>query len=510
MISSCTIDEKDIIERNMVENNPDQIINGLYQDPYSIDIMNQAYLQLKNENKIQNTLNIRGTHYYVKFLPKNWNEYDSLILNDRDLKLYNFPLNSEIQIENNTLQEESITPFYTCVDINYAFRNDVEYEILGLRYFPDLDVEFPDVVNKEDLILLLEERAEYIANPSLIITENNSNLSRYNPSGKVMINDDEVYLIEQSKIPLRGVQVRVRRWSKIRYTTTDELGLFNFKAKYIRPVNYAIFYQRNDFDIRSGRFGQAWINGPKLSGAWELNIEDNLNKYYGHIFQAANDYWYSYRANFQIGSPPQNGFFRPAFKIAAINSTNNTINGQTHPFTRLLGILTQIEIYNPDRTSSETYSTTIHEIGHAAHWWLDRSSYNQCDDKISESWCRGVQYYITNFRYAKIGEYYNTTFNYNFSSGWQTYNKGVQWQFDLMQDGYTPIVIDLIDNFNQRFVYSNNLNYAPDNVSNFTLSEVWNTLKGSISMYDWKQKLKSLNKTNSTDLDSLFDFYINI
>lgn len=79
-----------------------------------------------------------------------------------------------------------------------------------------------------------------------------------------------------------------------------------------------------------------------------------------------------------------------------------------------------------------------------------------------------------------------------------------------MQDGYTPIVIDLIDNFNQRFVYSNNLNYAPDNVSNFTLSEVWNTLKGSISMYDWKQKLKSLNKTNSTDLDSLFDFYINI
>lgn len=74
MISSCTIDEKDIIERNMVGNNPDQIINGLYQDPYSIDIMNQAYLQLKNENKIQNTLNIRGTHYYVKFLPKNWNE----------------------------------------------------------------------------------------------------------------------------------------------------------------------------------------------------------------------------------------------------------------------------------------------------------------------------------------------------------------------------------------------------------------------------------------------------
>lgn len=511
----CKKDEK--ISFNNTENG-DFVVKGEYKDPFSLQYMQQALEQLKFENKIPNNLNIqvRPTHLYVEFIPKTWDEYDLLVLNDRNLLLFDYPLNQEVQVDNDYFPTEfeiqSITSKFACIKSDYPFRNDIEYKILGERYFPDIDSLFPNVENRLEIIKLLEERAELIANPHLINLENGDGnlLNNWNPNGTIMVTDDEVAAIEQSSVPLRGVQVRVRRWTKIRTALTNENGFFSISTKFNRPVNYAIFYQRKDFDIRSGKFGQAWYNGPKKSGSWDLLIDNNPQRYYSHIFQAANDYWYAYVMNFNIGLPPQNSFWRPAIKIGAINGTRTNGSGVTHVSTRLFGIFTQINIYSLNWPTSTIYATTIHEIGHASHWWQNSFAYNNCEDKVAEGWCRGVEYYLTNYRYWKVGEFYQSTFLFSFFDGWQWLNTWDGSYVSHMQKGYIPIVIDLIDNYNQRIINGNNIHYAPDNISNFTLTEIWNSLNGALTLNDWKENLKKYNKVQAVDLDALFDFYINI
>lgn len=513
--------KKDIEYNNEAKNN----LNGQYsnviiqnlRDPYDVEIMRLAYQEIVNDNLVEGNLNIniRPTHYYIQFSPNTWNEYDSILLN-YNIEFYNFPLNLEIdQIQTfDSINENTTIPtLYTIVPIDFEFKDFVHYQILGSRYYPDIDNLFPNIANKSEIILELEERAEKIANPLYFISENEGitqNSSSWHPAGNILLFDDETSAIEQNYIPLRGVQIRVRRWSKIRRTLTNENGDFYFNDNFKRPVNYSLVYHREDFDVRDGKFGQAWYNGPKSKGPWNLKITDNPHKFFGHIFQASNDYWYGYRTFFQIGSPPLNSFFRPKLKIGAIKSSNGTTNGVTHMGTRLFGIFTQINIYNQNRTSAELYSTTIHELGHSAHWWLDRTSYNNCENKVAESWCRGVQYYLTNYRYKMIGDYYNTNFIFNFSDGWQWLNTTNNDFRNHLREGYTPLVIDLIDDFNQRTANGGNYHFAPDKIKGFTLNEIWTSLSGSESLDDWKYNLIKLNKVDENNLTELFEYYKNI
>ncbi|MBC7450396.1 MAG: hypothetical protein H7259_02795, partial [Cytophagales bacterium] len=194
---------------------------------------------------------------------------------------------------------------------------------------------------------------------------------------------------------------------------------------------------------------------------------------------------------------------RPKLKIAAYDKDRDDINGKTHPGTRTFGIFSVIDIYNPSRISDEIYSTTVHELGHAAHWWQNNNAYNNCEDKVAESWARVVKWTFTNREYKYIPAY-------NFSNGWQYLNTGNVSYIDHMKNGYTPVAIDLIDQFNQRENNGGNLNFPPDRVSGYNIQEIWNALNGAKNLDDWKNNLKHLNKPNPEYLDELFDYYKNI
>lgn len=88
------------------------------------------------------------------------------------------------------------------------------------------------------------------------------------------------------------MKVRARRWFTINEVLTNVNVDFFISWNVSNPVNYALYYERNEFDVRSGTLGQAWWDGPKTEGRWDLNITDGVQRFYANVFRGAVRYHY--------------------------------------------------------------------------------------------------------------------------------------------------------------------------------------------------------------------------
>lgn len=175
-------------------------------------------------------------------------------------------------------------------------------------------------------------------------------------------------------------------------------------------------------------------------------------------------------------------------KIRAHFEQNNDKNGSYAKDIRLFGIFAPIRIYNPQRSSSAIYATTIHELAHASHWELRKNNWNfgQTSDKVIESWATGVQWELTRMKYT----------NY----------KG---RYDRTRGDYTLIVSDMIDisttdNTNYGYGYFSSDGFK-DNVSGYTLKQIEDVLSYTSSWNNWRDNIKN-KYSNATEnkLDKLF------
>lgn len=169
------------------------------------------------------------------------------------------------------------------------------------------------------------------------------------------------------------------------------------------------------------------------------------------------------------------------------DSNDPFLAGNAWPIRRLFNIGEFIHIFYPNNTNTaRVFATTIHELGHAVHWLIDKDRYNQNDIatlKLAESWARGVQWYITKMEYPN-------------------YNVGIP------NSTYTNVVIDLIDDYGD---FTNNGFWDNrDLVSGYTIVQIQNALLGAQNLNDLKYNLKNMYE-NPTEqhLDVLFDAWLN-
>jgi hypothetical protein len=92
--------------------------------------------------------------------------------------------------------------------------------------------------------------------------------SKWTPKGTIKVWDD---LLERF-IPLSHVRVHARWFTNIKTDLTDENGYFQ-TGKFRYPVNYSIKWESQHYTIRNGMFLQAWYNGPKKKGDWNLKYK---------------------------------------------------------------------------------------------------------------------------------------------------------------------------------------------------------------------------------------------
>lgn len=578
-LSSCSMDETfDEIDqpkadrtRAVIENNEfvlkdKMVIGKRLENPYSVKNMRLASDALQKDPSFQfhTTLlpMIRTSHYYVKFAPKNTDELN-VLKRDTTLILYEYPLDYEIVEEGITYHDPSIpdslpTFQYASIDA-VRWLNMKDTLSIAFEQLEDLCILDEDKVLENDLVLDPNNKFEKVPNSNDLYARSVSTLSedqwatiealisksmeltnntepdmpqtrsssKWRPSGRITAYDN----IIGGAIPLERARVRARRWFTTHIGYTDKNGYFSCNGRFKRPANYSIVWESGRWDIRDGNIVQAYYNGPKMKGAWNLYISGGKSVRYATIHRIAHRLYYG----------NTNGLKRPANsrkeKIAYHHKKGDGINGD---YNRQwgMGIWSDIRIYGKNdggwREMSELFSTAAHELGHAAHYTNAKSNYKRSSRQLLESWARCVQYHLTYEEYKSLGvanklfrteviRYIDAAGTYR-TETWvipdMQYNFQ-QWTRSYDRD-YTALFIDLVDDYNQQTYfrikgYSNFKNY-PDDEIHLPISIVQNIVFQSRTFADVKSKLLSLAASNSAygrlygltaaSINKLFESYV--
>ena len=472
------------------------------ENPYTIPNMQMALDSLAaiDTNECDLSLfNIRVTHKYIKFKPQDSVQF-GLLIQDTTLELFDYPLDRKLTKAGTYYQDPSVPegqPSYqwTAVPADKALPTDIPYDVMAELYIPEEDpslVQYYDTDFDDCITDLIEMALEITGNSDTtysyeitdggMLYKRRRRRSKWNPSGRIRLSDN----VLNSTTGLQGIKVRARRWFTMRSMLTNANGNFWTPHRFRRPVNYSIKWERADYNIRSGRHGQAYFNGPKIKGAWNMDIVSGLSWHYGQVHRGAFDYYYN--NNIGLRQPPTRGFLGSRIAIGVFDKCDraNYRHWQRNWFGPEIRMYTKWQSCGA-RNAQQQYRTTIHELAHALHFNLSHWHYRNTDDMVKESWAMGVAWSFERLKYpSDVLEFQNLRLQN------APLVNGVR--FDVVNWGereYTPLVIDLIDNFNQRANNSGNTDFPLDLVTGYSIRNVEDALNRRRNMNAWRDELRT-------------------
>lgn len=312
-------------------------------------------------------------------------------------------------------------------------------------------------------------------------------------------------------VPVAYCQVRANRWFTTKITLANANGTFFIDHGWGNGdgVNYSIKWDRPTFDLRDGNYGQAYFNGPKLTSAWYLDIFESgtPDSYcYAHVHRAAITYYYD-NANYGIQTPAQPWYIQANYNDNKLHINVNDNNNRSHFFewnTIIEAAPVRCSYNLSFHDSRAIFATAIHELAHTSHWTLGFNSLeyiNQNSRQLAESWAQSVGWFITRDVYSVVS---------NPSSPWQ--------EEDALQSltaseilnspnwAYTPLFIDLMDDYNQS---SGNFARPYDAASGYSLGQLEFILSQVPISWDFYKIHLQDNTTNPIEVNALqlFDIY---
>ena len=458
----------------VIEYDGDPIILGRRLDnPYSLSNMRLAFHNLLPEmsDACIEEEDIVTTHFYVRFRPDNEEELQTIKDRYSNFDIYEYPLDYElsgrVSYHDPEIPDSLPTYQYAAID-SVSWRTiplplNVDYEIIERLFIPDEDVDIePEVQMCTTRSSSYYDAIESLVNESMRLTGNieeedipengmMASNSTWYPSGRITAYDD----IVDGQVPLEGVKVRARRWFTTHTAVTDANGEFMMNKGFKNKANYSIVWEGDMWDIRDGDIGQAYYNGPKKEGAWNLEIPFDNNK---SIRYAA-----IHRAAYRMFEGDTYGLSRPQYiqKISYHHDSNHDYNGIYYCEVGI-GIFCDIRIIGYDYTTScprevhKIISTTFHELGHAAHFSHNPIEYALSID-LQESWASFVGFYLALMEYEDLG-YSSGPFGVRIYEPYP-YTMAVYYVPDVYinrqltevpnPNGYNPIFIDMYDSDNQ-------------------------------------------------------------
>jgi len=477
------------------------------ENPYSVENMKKAWENLKssqaNGRISGDDLEITITHLYIRFKPKNEDEL-AILQRDSTLILYTYPLDYEIEQTGDFYHDPEIpvgqpTYQYCAVEVDEKLPEGVEYETLAELFIPDEysdeDESSPNgrIASSSTVAALVDEALRITGNLEERVSDySNARRSKWRPAGRIRVWDDS----RSNWSGVEGIEVRARRWFTTHEGMTDANGNYSCNGRFKRDANYSIKWERYHYSIRSGSIGQAVMDGPKRTGDWNVDIQDNdIQQFYAFIHLGAHHYYYGNILG--LSRPPLNGGLKPQMKIGGFDKDGRANHNDDR---RFLGIRNQVKMYRIENGNiagcERLYNTTLHELAHASHWEFRKGEWDNgnTEDKLQESWAMGVAWSLTRLRYPNHNWWANWTFE------------------DMRTDGenqYTPLIIDLIDNINQG---TTNTTRPFDRVTGYTISEIEAVIGASDNIAELRDNLRNQYPNNPTRdfLNELFEQYINL
>jgi len=565
VLSSCTKEDyspKNIEVEDVFNNFQDEgqiVLGQKLEDPYSLKNIEQAYSNLKSSNSGAPDIDLTPTHKYLRFLPNDDKEWN-VLKSDENLVLYDFPMDYEI-INRGTfyhdpsVPKDAITWQYCVVPIEYTIPN-VHYELMYEVFIPEINDNKNSSALNQFLLDLEHESVKLTGN----LPKDEGSLkgtkgllpSKWTPKGKIKVWDDligstttytkvfdhweyydcdgngelplekaainlKVIPIDQCKravyryiphttegsyIPLIQASVHARWFTHVETDLTDNNGYFQ-TSQFRYEVNYAIKWERGHYDIRDGMFGQAWYNGPKKKGDWNLNIRGGKSIMYASIHRAA--YKQFYGNNLGINRPISSS----KTKLCYIDEPGTGVfwgdwGGGILPDIKIWGKSTHTGAY---KTTDNVFATTTHELGHLSHWeYIGVINYAQTSKNVYESWAEGIEWALTNDEYHTMGARFGGTNAINYNC---PYTNQLRWPF-VGDRAYSPIFIDLIDDDNQRDALGTN--YPNDLITGYSILYIQNNILGDSYGFSSLRDAVKNNKiagVTDADVDELFALYWN-
>lgn len=497
LIFSCTNEPKPTETVSGTKKKEDYIQLGQKLDnPYAVKNMKKALDSVKSKMKFSKSakgasdFDIETSHLYMKIEPKDVVE-EALLKRDTSQVFFDYPLDyefpEEVLRQMGTNDPNAISTYYVAVPKDYVFPVGIKTEIIEELYIPEQDPFFKDadetgqvnknaINSKEDLLgSLLIEAFKLTHNEKQLglqsVIEGKSSWwifgKKWRPNGRITMYDNSL----RKEVPVEGAQILIRQWFTVDNGITDENG--DFSTGTVRgQAKYIIQWERQHYDIRNGWFGQAETQGPsRKNESWNYSVAGDDDIQYAMIHRAAHHYYYKDIKG--LTRPPFDSEMPSRMKIAAIHDRGD-VNGDYSFWRGLWGILPTIRIYKRE-TCDEYYGTTIHELAHSSHWKMGWRTFQSVEDKVKESWARGVQWELSRMVYPF---YANDYFG-----------------------NYTGLVEDMIDN-----------DYSKDDVvSGYTIREIENSLMYQKKWNDWKNKIKNdYENPTKNNLDQLFNYWNNI
>ena len=432
-------------------------------NPYTVSNMVASYSALNTSgvNSLR-TVNIRATHLYIKFKPQNYYQYLK-IKEDSTIATSDIPIEANIVKQGNVYHDPALpndvpTYQYTAVKVGYRFIDTIPYEIISQLYIPEQDeaLNGSNFENKIYVDKLLDQA--YIQTNNFTDTIKapvvNSDNNRFTPGGRIRIFDTRT----NTRIGMEGVLIKANRWFTNYFAQTNFNGDYRMANRFDRPCNYSLHFVTGRYLVMEHFFGlESKINGPKLEGDWNFDINNGYDRFIGHIFRGA--FRYNYKFTGGLKRPTDNLVSNT--QVVHLYRAKNGFKGSSGSATSF-PVITFIRISrfkNAAETveylSDEVFSTTCHETAHSSHVnsMNGLPQYWQVQPKIQESWALAVEWQITSIEYVERGIANYGQWNYHPNpvndffleapndQGYQYWNQN-NWD-------YTSLFINLIDDFNE-------------------------------------------------------------
>lgn len=517
VLAACTRFDEDIPKAEPAGNPETRTDTVPPGNPYSLANVRKAYAEIMAEAGIDADT-LKASHLYVRFLPQD-TVHLYILLDSLNLELFDYPLDSmSDEYEAEKRPSSPVNGYiwqYTVVPAEgFTFPDEMKYEILDEVY-----IQTPERVRADDLVrtgLSVEAASgngtERSRDTSAVVRRgmkawpepqmendlwesvidramiNTGNVvpgpvplgSKWEPAARILYEDD----VTGETVPLEGVKIRVSHFVNVGSGYTDAngevTGLKGWGGKFRYAVRYKIIFEndrRPKWNLRDGRLGQAKIKGPKQKSRWDYTIRS------GNMRESA--FAAIHRAVFHFYCV-QNAVTKATDGIPTMNISvrwderDEDRNGNFDPTRRSYDWLgNPIRIWGKDKndgTFRKRYrltSSAFHELGHSSHWQsvintsgVNRfSHYHYAQEKLKESYARGVEYYF-------MAELYPDDI------------EKIQPQYF---ENYTGIGQALLN-------------------QGITITELQNTVKYCKSWEEWKDRVGKLGRTAGYITDMLFDY----
>ena len=460
----------------------------------------QQYLKKSNDEIITKGLSddINATHIAVKFYPNSF-EQQQFLANTQSASISYIPFGYELSPSD--VKTKSGIPEYPEIS-PYCFKYDGPVSIdriEGVHSYSELSfaerqVPLPIMYAHWPMEVPLPEDVDYTIIDTVALSNDSGTITMMGFPLRLTTYDS----LLDAEVPLRNVKVRstFNSSSIDRYTDSDGFILISPRVndisdKDLKNGTITLILESTNWTITSGnttttpihiplgRVGFLWL---QINNPSQLNYSISSDTYEIEAHRAI-DYYFNSEHSLSDGITP----YDSGTLIHVMPEASNEYLGLAWPHNKV------IELYNSGYPQQKFMSTLFHEQGHIRHYGKT-TSFSQVTSFIKESYASFIGW--------TVGEEYYTSKGYiKPSPSYQINQQGRQtWTSNSDLYNYSPLLVDLIDSYNQ---HTTNSSYVNDRISYTPYSVVENMALESHNIQECFEYLDYYVNTYFTQEDLL-------